>query len=261
MNQPSPASRLPARAGLWLGASLLIVAVVVFFSVRRSGRDDALLRAGGEQLQADAVLLSYATERAEPLYRANCASCHGANLQGDRSKGVPNLADNVWLYGTGQITDIEQTILYGIRSGHPKSHNLAVMPGLGRLNQLTKAEVHDVVEYVLQLSHQPHDSAAATRGQFVFDHHGGCFDCHGSDGDGVSDYGTPALNGRGGSWLYGGDRDTLYKSTFDGRHGLCPAWIHKLSFTEIRALAAFLYSRSHGEQPSQNANPTQSAGT
>lgn len=255
--RPSPPSRRP---GLWLAVLALLIAALAFYSLRGSRQDESLLRADGVQLQADSGLLAYAARRAEPLYQSNCASCHGANLQGERSKGVPNLADGVWLYGAGQITEIEQTILYGIRSGHPKARNLADMPGLGRIGQLTPAEVHDVVEYVLQLSQQPHDSAAAQRGQFVYMNHGACYDCHASDGYGVSDYGTPALTGRGGAWLYGGDRDSLYKSTFDGRHGLCPAWINKLGFADIRALAAFLYSRSHSAPSDQN-NSQPSAGT
>jgi cytochrome c oxidase cbb3-type subunit 3 len=119
------------------------------------------------------------------------------------------------------------------------------LPGLGRVGQITAAETHDVVEFVLQISQQPHDAAAAERGRFVYMNHGACYDCHSPDGYGVSDYGTPGLTGRGGSWLYGGDRDTLYKSIFDGRHGKCPAWINTLSFAEIRALAAYLYQRSH----------------
>jgi cytochrome c oxidase cbb3-type subunit 3 len=251
---------------------LLAVAVigVIFYWQRNVRRDEALLRSTGTELQANADLLAYAIRRAQPIYQEHCASCHGAGLKGDRSRGIPNLSDSVWLYGNGQITDIEQTILYGIRSGHPKAHNLTDMPGLGRTGQLNKGEVNDVVEYVLLIGHQPHDEAAAERGKVVFFGQGVCYDCHSSDGYGVSDYGTPGLTGRGDSWMYGGDRATLYKSVFDGRHGLCPAWVNKLSFAEIRALAAFLNSRSGANassaQPKKASNgastpSSQSAGT
>ncbi len=231
--------------GIVITLALLLGAV--YFWLHRNSQDDALLRSEGSALQANAELLAYASQRALPLYQEHCASCHGADLNGSPSHlpGIANLGDAVWLYGTGQITDIEQTILYGIRSGHPKSHNLAEMPGFGRIGQLSKDEVNDVVEYMLQISHQPHDAAAAERGKVVYQNQGLCYDCHAADGYGVSDYGTPSLTGRGGSWLYGGDRATLHKSTFDGRRGLCPAWVNKLSFAEIRALAAFLYSKSH----------------
>jgi cytochrome c oxidase cbb3-type subunit III len=37
--------------------------------------------------------------RAEPLFAANCAVCHGPAGQGLRQFGAPNLADRIWLYG------------------------------------------------------------------------------------------------------------------------------------------------------------------
>ncbi|MGE3532095.1 MAG: c-type cytochrome [Steroidobacteraceae bacterium] len=240
--------------------ALLIAGLGLYHWLHTSRQDAALLRSEGEQLQGNTVLLAYASQRAQPLYKKYCAGCHGADLKGNRSKGIPNLGDGIWLYGAGQITEIEQTILYGIRSGHPKAHNLADMPGFGRLGLLAPDEVEDVVEYVLQISHQPHNAAAAERGKLLYQDRGACYDCHALDGYGISDYGTPGLTGRGGSWLYGGDRATLYKSIFDGRHGLCPAWIDKLSFAEIRALAAFLYSRSHSNNEPQNAQSPHAAG-
>jgi len=33
------------------------------------------------------------------IYQTNCSSCHGANGQGDRVQGAPNLSDAIWLYG------------------------------------------------------------------------------------------------------------------------------------------------------------------
>lgn len=232
----------------WLSAivfCLAVIAAIWYYNVRVSRENARLLIDSSTELVADPALMNYATRRGAPLYQEHCASCHQANLKGNRSRGVPDLQDSVWLYGSGSITDIEQTILYGIRSGHPKAHNLAEMPGMGRIGQLSKDDVHDVVEYVLKISHQDHDSAAAERGRDVFSNRGVCYDCHAADGYGVSDYGTPGLTGRGGSWLYGGDRATLYKSVFDGRHGLCPSWMNKLSFVDIRSLAVFLYARSH----------------
>jgi len=260
-SSPPPPPRSDTRSSHWLRYGLVLLAVavisVIFYWQYNARRDEALLRSTGTELQDNAELLAYAIRRAQPLYQEHCASCHGADLKGDRSRGVPDLSDSVWLYATDQITDIEQTILYGIRSGHPKAHNLTDMPGLGRTGQLKKDEVQDAVEYVLQISLQPHDEAAAERGKLVFFNQGVCYDCHSGDGYGVSDYGTPSLTGRGGSWMYGGDRATLYKSVFDGRHGLCPAWIHKLSFAEIRALAAFLHSRSGSRTVESHASSAQ----
>jgi cytochrome c oxidase cbb3-type subunit 3 len=40
-----------------------------------------------------------AVARAAPLFKENCAACHGADGRGQRKDGAPNLADNEWLYG------------------------------------------------------------------------------------------------------------------------------------------------------------------
>ncbi len=45
-------------------------------------------------------------------------------------------------------------------------------------------------------------------------------------------------------WLYGGDFDTVYRSVYSGRHGVCPAWIDKLKPATIRALAVWLHTLS-----------------
>jgi len=253
----SPADSSPFSAfkhrRQWLNIAVLLIALVavaIFSHLRTKHRDAQLLLDTNSQLIANVELMQYGSRRGAPLYKEHCASCHGNNMEGNRARGIPNLEDSVWLYGTGTITDIEQTILYGIRSGHPKSHNLADMPGFGRIGQLNKADIDDVVEYILKISGQPHDDAAATRGKDVYADRGVCYDCHAGDAQGVSDYGTPALTGRGGSWLYGGDRATLYKSAFDGRHGLCPSWIQKLNFLDVRSLAIYVYAQSH--RPSQN---------
>jgi cytochrome c oxidase cbb3-type subunit 3 len=117
------------------------------------------------------------------------------------------------------------------------------MPAEGRTHQLSAAEIEDVVDFVLALSRQPHDAAAAERGRKLFYDRGNCFDCHAGDAMGNPDYGSPALLGK--TWIYGGDRLTLRQSIYSGRHGLCPAWIFKLTPLQIRALAVYLYVESH----------------
>ena len=56
-----------------------------------------------------------AAARAQPVFEANCASCHGADLRGDRTKGAPNLTDKDWIYG-GDAASIRRTI-HGPRNG------------------------------------------------------------------------------------------------------------------------------------------------
>ena len=227
---------------VWGLAAVVIAAGLLGYGLHRRSREALLVRLWPEQLAHDPALLSFAVSLARPVYAAHCAVCHGADLGGDRRIGAPNLADSVWLYGDGGIGDIENTILYGIRSGHPKAHNVTDMPGEGRSHQLSSAQVDDVVEFVLALSRQPHDDAAAVRGHGLFYDQGNCFDCHARDALGSTDYGAPSLLGPG--WIYGGDRQTLRETIYNGRHGLSPAWIDELTPTQVRALAAFLYVAS-----------------
>ncbi len=241
-----PRKLLPGCRWLYpcLAAAVLFGALLVQH-LRVAHLGAALVRATQEQIMADPALLGFAARRGPALYQEHCASCHGKQLQGEPAKGAPRLNDAVWLYGTGSVADIENTILYGIRSGNPRAHNLTEMPAFGRSGRLSVQNVDDVVEYVRALSQQPHDNAAAKRGMVLFYSAGNCFDCHGSDGYGVSDYGTPPLNGRGDTWVYGGDRASLHQSIYDGRHGLCPAWIGTLSFVQIRVLAVYLHQASN----------------
>ena len=82
------------------------------------------------------------------------------------------------------------------------------------------------------------EKAAALRGRAIYYGKGNCFDCHASDAKGVTDYGAPALTGP--TWIYGGDRESLYQSIVNGRHGKCPDWINVLTPVQIRALALYL---------------------
>ena len=225
--------------GLVFTAALLCA---LGYGLQRRASERLLVRQWPEQLAHDAALLRLAVALAQPVYAAHCAVCHGSNLEGNRAIGAPNLRDSIWLYGDGGIGDIENTILYGIRSGHPRAHNLTDMPAEGRSHQLTAAQVDDVAEFVLALSHQAHDEPAAERGRQLYFDQGNCFDCHARDALGNTDYGTPSLLGP--TWNYGGDRQTLRATIYSGRHGLCPAWIDRLTPTQIRALAAYLYVRS-----------------
>jgi cytochrome c oxidase cbb3-type subunit 3 len=190
-------------------------------------------------------MVRFAVSIAQPLYAAHCSSCHAEDLRGNHHLGTPDLTDPAWLYGDGSIADIETTIRYGIRSGHPKAHNVTDMPPEGRTHQLSADEVGDVVEYVLALSRAPHDDVAAERGHQLFYDKGNCYDCHANDAKGNTDYGAPSLLGV--DVPHGRDRQALYQSVYSGRHGLCPAWVGKLSPAQIRSLAVLLHVESHAD--------------
>lgn len=218
--------------GLAVGLLVLIVAGTLWLRARAQA--DRLLATEPSAALADPQLMAYARRRAASVYAEHCSSCHGADRHGDLKRGIPNLVDASWIYASDPVS-LEHTITYGIRSGHPKARNIAEMPGFALTKQLTRADVADVTEYLLAISGQPRDEEAAARGRKIYYDKGNCYDCHASDARGVIDYGAPPLTGPG--WLYGGDRATLYRTIFGGRHGKCPAWTNVISVADIRALA------------------------
>jgi cytochrome c oxidase cbb3-type subunit 3 len=230
--------------GLLLGAAALVVLLIGLIAVQAHAHAlrSRFLVTDPDKFESQPDLVRYADGLARPAYAKHCASCHGANLKGDQAKGAPNLSDTVWLYNAGDVADVERTILYGIRSGNAKAHNITDMPALGRSLQLTPQEASDVTSYVLAFTRPQADPAAVQRGSQIFQGKGVCYDCHSGDAAGNPDYGAPNLADN--DWLYGGSRDQVYSSVFNGRHGRCPAWIGKLSAEQIRALALYLHLKA-----------------
>jgi cytochrome c oxidase cbb3-type subunit 3 len=241
-NRRLPEVRAMRGAG-WcaVGLAVSLLAIAVAYSWRQHRATSRLLRADPAQILSDPKLLRIAVGLGAPLYQRYCAACHGAALQGSFVRGTPNLGGNIWLYG-GDPVSVEHTILYGIRSGHPKARNVTDMPALVRSGQIGEDDARDVVEFLESLAGAPYDQEKAQRGRVVYNTKGNCFDCHAGDAQGVSDYGAPALTGPG--WLYGGGRQTLYESILNGRHGICPAWIGKLTPLQIRSLMLYLVTAS-----------------
>lgn len=220
-----------------------------------------LLRADPDAVPADPALLRFAVSRGQPAFVAHCAVCHGVLGEGDPVKGVPNLTDSDWLYGTGRVADIEQIIEYGIRSRNSRAWSLAIMPAYARpqpnpadknIRPVSPGEISDLVEFLFRKQGHAADAAAASRGAALYTGDAGCYDCHSLDAKGDSAIGAPNLADA--ITLYGdGGRDALYQSIAYGRHGVCPAWIKKLSAAGIRETAVYVYSISHPGEIS-NAN-------
>ncbi len=213
--------------------------------------DRALLSMDADRILGQPDLRDYAVARATPIFRRQCAGCHGVDLRGNRRRGAADLTDADWLHGEGRVSDIEQTLTHGVRSGDPEGRNLASMPAYGRpepyaryhIPPLSPGDIRDVTEYLLTLEGRPADTPAAGRGEGIFHGRGGCYDCHGQDGHGDAAIGAPNLTD--GVWLYGdGSRAAIFNSIAGGRAGACPAWIGRLSAGEIRALAVFVHE--HG---------------
>lgn len=177
-------------------------------------------------------------------------------MRGNRALGAPNLTDQVWLYGNGTVHDIERTILYGVRSGISKTHNVTDMPGYGLRGRLTSGQVDDLVQYLLKLNGRPHQAEAAEQGRALYYGVANCGDCHGSDARGDSDYGSPDLTVN--VWNNGGDTQSLYRSIYFGRHRIMPAWFGTLTLEQIRALAVYVYAASHPGPTTSHPTPSRS---
>jgi mono/diheme cytochrome c family protein len=203
----------------------------------------------------------------QKVYAANCASCHGEELGGSREQHAPNLTDVDWLFSgddldTGGViklpSDVEWTVLYGIRNEHKKARGqeadmVAYLPefrnehdtmAYGNMRFLTDEEIDDVAEYVMQISNQPvTDAGKAGRGRALFLDRANCFDCHGDDGTGNPALGSTNLT-RPDLYLFGSDRATVIESIKQGRRGTMPAFEDKLRPEEIKAVSAFVFWRA-----------------
>jgi cytochrome c oxidase cbb3-type subunit 3 len=114
-----------------------------------------------------------------------------------------------------------------------------------KIPRLTPDGIADVTEFVIAAGGRPADARAAKRGAALYSDAGGCYDCHGPDGRGDSAIGAPNLLDS--IWLYGdGGRRSIMNSIAYGRQGVCPAWIGRITPTEIREVAVYVFSFSGG---------------
>ena len=189
----------------------------------------------------DPQLMDFARAVGRSAFADNCAPCHGAG--GGGGKGYPNLNDDDWLWG-GKITEIEQTIRHGARSGDPKDHE-GNMPAFGREGMLKAEQISAVADFVRSLSGLPTEKGAdLALGKKVFADN--CTPCHGPDGKGNRELGAPNLTDQ--IWLYGSDKETIMQGIFNGRGGTMPAWQGRLSDPIIKSLVVYVYSFGGGEK-------------
>jgi cytochrome c oxidase cbb3-type subunit 3 len=192
------------------------------------------------EIEKDPALLALARARGKAAFGDNCAPCHGTGGAG--AKGYPNLNDDDWLWG-GKLDQIEQTIQFGARSGHAKTHEGAML-AFGKDGILKSAEIVTVANYVRSLSGLPTSpgfDAAAGRKLFAEN----CASCHGDAGKGNPELGAPNLTDK--IWLYGSDEATLVETITNGRSGVMPAWVGRLDPATIKALAVYVHSLGGGQ--------------
>ena len=193
-------------------------------------------------ISADPELQSYAQNAGSAVFKTWCAQCHGSGAAG--AKGYPNLLDDDWLWG-GSIEDIHTTITVGIRNPEIDEDYARVseMPAFGRDELLSEEEIVQAVNYVMQLSGDtPQDAAAAEAGAVIFADN--CSSCHAEDGTGDRYQGAPNLTDA--IWLYGGDYDSLLETVNNSRYGVMPNWNERLSEAEIRAVASYVHGLGGG---------------
>lgn len=191
-----------------------------------------LLRKDLETLAQDASIKKKYMNSAAILYKDNCSVCHGTDLKGQTN--FPNLSDQHWLW-SGDLSEIETTIKYGINSGHDEERT-AEMLGFGTSETLTASEINEVTQYVLSLSGKATDITIAKKGKTTFNEQ--CASCHGERGEGGLEVGAPSLSDK--SWIYGGSQKAIKDTISKGRRGVMPAWEQRLRPLDIRKLTLYL---------------------
>ncbi len=251
--------RVRAMVGLLLVAGLGLAVWAVL-----NGQAEArLLSADPDTLPAQPSLMHFAAQRGKGVFKSHCASCHGQGGQGHYTLGIANLADADWLYGEGDVSDIETVVLYGIRAQNSRTWKLADMPAFARpipypreplIKPLTPDDIRDVIQFLRVAQGQSADADAAGRGAKIFATRGGCYDCHSHDARGDPAIGAPNLADP--IWLFGdGSTKWIYDSIAYGRAAACPSWVNRLSPGEILEASVYVYTLSHGRNSSKPSLP------
>jgi cytochrome c oxidase cbb3-type subunit III len=192
-----------------------------------------------KDIKADPDLLRFAMTAGGASFQTNCAPCHGRGAQG--FTGYPNLNDDDWLWG-GSVEDIHKTIQYGVRS-EDKRARASQMPRYGADKLLDDRQIADVVEYVVSLSGKDHAAPSAARGAVTFKEQ--CSSCHGDDGKGKIDQGSPNLTDD--IWLFGSSRTAITESVWTGRGSGMPSWVGRLDPVTVKSLAVYVHSLGGGK--------------
>lgn len=194
-----------------------------------------------EQIRSSEEKSGFANSMAKVLFADNCAACHQSGGNGVVGY-YPNLLDDAWLWG-GSFTKIQETIANG-RNG--------AMPGFKA--SLSTKQISDVSEYVLSISGNEANAAAAKRGKAVFTGQGGCAACHGADAKGQIFMGSANLTDK--IWtiadVAGADTAEAKKIAVmnvvkNGKSREMPAWKNRLSATEIKILTYYVHELGGGK--------------
>ena len=218
-----------------------VVKDIAAADLSKSAMVGKLAGASLEDILKTPELTRFALAQGKAAFGDNCAACHGAGGAG--AKGYPNLNDDDWLWG-GQIGDIYQTVVHGIRAADEQTR-VSAMPAFGKDGILKSDEIGLVANYVRSLSKLPTDEGVDLgKGATVFAEN--CASCHGEDAKGNREFGAPNLTD--GIWLYGPEKATIIEGIQNGRGAQMPAWGARLDDTTIKALAVYVHSLGGGEK-------------
>jgi cytochrome c oxidase cbb3-type subunit 3 len=193
-----------------------------------------------DQIKADPALLEVALTSGKITFAENCQPCHGAG--GGGRPGYPALAAGGWLWG-GTLDDIQQTVTYGIRSGHSDARNSA-MPHFGADGLLKPEEIEQVADYVWSTfyGHEKLGQDVSAGAKIYADN---CVACHGEQGEGNRAVGAPRLASR--IHLYGDAREIIVAQANLPKQGVMPNWNARLDPATIKAVTLYVHSMGGGE--------------
>jgi cytochrome c oxidase cbb3-type subunit III len=195
-------------------------------------------------IRTDPKLLEFAVAGGKAAFRLNCIQCHGSGAAG--GKGYPNLNDDDWLWG-GTLDQIHTTLQHGIRYVTDGDTRQSLMPSFGVDGILNPAQIDDAAEYVLKISGQKNDDAAALRGAAIFKDN--CASCHGDNGEGNRELGAPRLADA--IALYVSDKASIVAQIKKPRQGVMPAWAARLDEATIKQLTIYVHELGGGEMPAR----------
>jgi cytochrome c oxidase cbb3-type subunit III len=204
----------------------------------RAGMTQALRAASLTEILADEGLRTFAVAGGMAAYRVNCSQCHGSGAQG--APGYPNLNDDAWVWG-GDIESLYTTIAHGVRDKLDPDTRVSEMPAFAGM--LSPTEVLQTAAYVRSLSGLESDPERAAAGESLFADN--CAACHGASGEGGRDFGAPSLADA--VWLYGSSEAEIAQQIQVPKHGVMPAWSHRLGDDTVKKLAVFIHSLGGGE--------------
>ena len=207
---------------------------------RKAPMQLAFSRIAIERLPEDSRLMQAAIQGGSAAFKVHCVQCHGSGAAG--SKGYPNLNDDDWLWG-GNIKEIHQTLVDGIRQPGNDQTRTSQMPAFGGEGMLQPEQIDDIVSHVRLLARKELANASSQRGAQLFTDN--CAACHGGDGKGLRLLGAPNLTDA--ISLYGGDREALTDSITKARFGVMPSWGQRLDPVTVKMLAAYVQSLGGGE--------------